>query len=316
MILPVIAALSFCFLPESPVWLVQNGRYDDARKNMMWLQGNDSNKVKGDLQQLISRTEKEQQGNMANDSVWKALFEPAVLKPFLILNLFNIMQILSGTYLVVFYAVDILSTIDGENGEIDTFLAAVLTACVRFIFTILASVLLCIIGRRTLALTSGLGTAITALCLGTFLYLHSPSCTTSSGHFAAICILAYVAANTVGFLILPGVLLGELYPTKIRGFAGGLTFTTFNLVLFAVAKLFPLLKNALGVHGVFWVFGGSSLLASGFLGAILPETQGKSLNEIEDYFNEDHILWMRRRKTQYKKDDSEYIAKLHNNNNV
>ncbi|XP_017780645.1 PREDICTED: facilitated trehalose transporter Tret1 [Nicrophorus vespilloides] len=286
-LLPLIAATLFFVLPESPVWLVKKNRDEDAKRALVWLRGGNNIQAKQELQQLVSRIDSQQNpGN--SKSAWKQMLEPRVIKPFIILNIFNIMQIFSGTYLIVFYAVDILSNISG--GEIDHFLAAVLTACVRFIFTIVASILLAFVGRRTLALASGIGTGISALCLGTFLYFQADC--SGSGYFAAFCVLIYVAANTIGFMILPGVLLGELYPANIRGFIGGLTFTSFNFILFVITKVFPLIRDLIGVHGVFWVFSLSSFFASIFLYLMLPETKGKTLEEIEDYFGQKNILWV------------------------
>lgn len=241
-----------------------------------------------EVEHLINRTEEESITH--RKASWRSFAEPQVLKPFLIINIFNIIQILSGTYLIVFYAVDILSHID--NLKIDGFLAAVLTACVRFVFTIFASILLGVIGRRTLALSSGVGTAISALCLGSFLYLQEEC--RSSGYVSALFAFLYVAANTLGFMILPGVMLGELLPARVRGIAGGITFMLFNFVLFGTAKLFPFVKAQIGVHGVFWFFGAVSLLASVFLFLTLPETKGVTLTQIEDYFSEKNFLWVKR----------------------
>ncbi|EFA10509.1 facilitated trehalose transporter Tret1 [Tribolium castaneum] len=294
-VLPVLAITIFFFLPESPVWLVRNDKPDEARKALVWLRGGNSLQARLETEHLTERIEKEQKIGKTATSTGNVIFRPEVIKPFIIINLFNVMQIFSGTYIIVFYAVDILSHINNQN--LDHFMAAVLTAGVRFIFSIVASALLALIGRRALALTSGLGTTISALCLGTFLYPRDNCAVSDSGgYFAALCVLLYVATNTVGFMILPGVMLGELFPAKVRGLAGGLTFMVFNFVLFATAKAFPVVKNVVGVHGVFWIFGGSGLFASIFLYLMLPETKGKTLSQIEDYFQEGNVTWVARRK--------------------
>ncbi|RZC37090.1 Sugar tr and/or MFS 1 domain containing protein, partial [Asbolus verrucosus] len=301
-ILPTLAITVFFFLPESPVWLVRNNSPDKARKALLWLRGGNAIQARNETEHLIERVELEVKTSKKAETKSEIFFRSEVIKPFIIINLFNLMQIMSGTYIIVFYAVDILSHINGEH--IDHFMAAVLTACVRFVFSLIASLLLAMIGRRALAMTSGLGTAISALCLGTFLYPRDNCFASSSdGHFAALCILLYVATNTVGFMILPGVMLGELFPAKIRGLAGGLTFMIFNFVLFAVAKAFPFVKSVVGMHGVFWIFGGSSLLASLFLYLMLPETKGKTLSQIEDYFQQDNITWVARKRGDANKTD-------------
>lgn len=199
------------------------------------------------------------------------------------------MQLLSGTYLIVFYAVDILKYVQGGQ-KLDHFVVAILTACVRFVFSIIGCFLLAFIGRRTLAMVSGLGTGISAIFLGTFLHQNCQGL----NYVPALFVLIYVATNTLGFLILPGVLLGELFPAKIRGLSGGLTFMVFNLMLFGVSKVFPFVRSVVGISGVFWIFGASSLMACLFLYLALPETKSRSLSEIEDYFQRKGFLWVRR----------------------
>ena len=247
--------------------------------------------AKTELQHLFDRAINDSQQKSC--SHWDEMRSQQVLKPFILVNIFNLMQIFSGTYLLVFYAVDILSVMN--SGSLDNFLAAVLTACVRFTFTLAASILLAKIGRRTLALISGIGTAASALCLGTILYLHIYC---KPDYLTAFFLLLYVAANTVGFMVLPGVMLGELYPARVRGFAGGLTFAIFNITLFGTTKMFPSVRSSIGINGTFWLFGSVSLLASVFLYLMLPETKGKSLSEIEDYFRRSNVLWINRHKVE------------------
>lgn len=294
---PIIAILLYFMLPESPVWLLRHNKIEDAKKALKWLRGNNHDLVQHELDQIVDRMELENKNLKSNEkSSWATLLEPAVLKPFIIMNIFNLLQILSGTYLVVFYAVDILSQIKGTTTN--HFLAAVWTATARFIFNIIAILLLGFVGRRSLSIFSGIGTGITALG---FAFIEYYSCQ-PSGQLAAICILLYVATNSVGFMILPGILLGELYPAKIRGFAGGITFMIFHFAMFSIAKVFPVVQQVIGVHSIFCIFGVTSLIASIFLYLILPETKGKSLSQIEDYFQQKNIFWMNRRKGYYQED--------------
>ncbi|KAJ8920036.1 hypothetical protein NQ315_011686 [Exocentrus adspersus] len=290
---PIAAILAFFFLPESPVWLVRKGEMESAKQSLTWLRGGNCSQAKQEIEILIQRTKID---NELKKTSFNTIFRPEVLKPFIIINVFNVLQICSGTYIIVFYAVDILGHIQGGEG-LDHFLAAVLTACVRFVFSIMASFLLAMIGRRSLAMVSGVGATMSALCLGVVLHQYCHG----NGYLAASFLFLYVATNTVGFMILPGVMLSELFPAKARGLAGGLSFMIFNIVLFVGAKGFPFVKGSVGIAGVFWIFGGASLLASLFLYLTLPETKTQTLNQVEDYFSHSSFLWIKRDKSWKRK---------------
>lgn len=256
--------------------------------------------AKLELQQLVGRVHSEESASR-DISSWRLFFKPQVLKPVVIVNVFNLVQILSGTFLVIFYAVNLISETEGEAGGMDTFLVAVLTAVFRLVFIIIACLLLIWVGRRPLALFSGVGTSVAALGVGTFLYYRDSSQSLNTWIVAGF-ILAYVATNTVGLFVLPGIAIGELLPVRIRGAFGGYIFATFNVLLFFVAKIFPAMLHTMGSHGVFWMFGTSSLLGTVFVYVFFPETKGKSLEEIEDYFAESNIMWLSRKKHQSTND--------------
>lgn len=172
-------------------------------------------------------------------------------------------------------------------------MAAIATALMRLAVTVVACVLLLRVTRRALVLVSGAGTALCTLALA-FILSQGPG----SGITPPALILGYVAFNTLGFFLLPGLMIGELLPTKVRGLCGGYIFCLFNTVLFGFTKLFPVMKNSIGIAGVFGVFGVSSLVATIILFLLLPETKGKSLLQIEQYYQKPNILWISRKKPQ------------------
>lgn len=156
-----------------------------------------------------------------------------------------------------------------------------------------ACVLLLQVTRRFLVMMSGIGTAICALSLA-FLLSNGPG----TGVVPPILILGYVAFNTLGFFPLPGLMIGELLPTKVRGLYGGYIFCLFNTMLFGLTKLYPIIKNNIGMSGVFALFGISSSLATIVIFLLLPETKGKSLIQIEQYYQKSNILWLTRKKAE------------------
>jgi hypothetical protein len=256
--------------------------------------------AKVELQQLVARVDSERtsQEQTANASFWNTFCTPQILKPILIVVVFCLIQIVCGTYLVIFYAVNLISDTGNAADTIDPFLVAVLTALCRLVFITAACFLLFWVGRRPLAIISGLGSSAAALGVGTFIYCSYPVSEQTETWIVTGVILAYVATNTIGFFVLPGIAIGELLPVRIRGYCGGYIFAVFNLSLFFIAKVFPSMLNEIGSHGAFWMFGVTSLLGTLFLYLFYPETKGKTLEEIEDYFAESNVMWLTRKTHQ------------------
>lgn len=294
-----IAIVMFFFYPESHVWLIRRGNIKKGREACVWFRANKIEKANKEVEDLICRFESEK----VEKCNWKCILEPYCLKPLIITTIFNILQTLSGVYVVVFYAADIVDEMGIGKLEISDMLIAVLTALIRMIFSFIACVLLHYIGRRSLALLSGATTSLFSIILGICLYLEV------SSYFMPICLFLYVAANTVGLLILPGIMIGELFPTRVRGIAGGLSYTLFSISIFAVAKVYPFVKRTFRMYGMFSLFGVSSFLLCLLVYFTLPETKGKTLHEVEDYFMEGNILWANRKRTERSIENMEVLMK-------
>ncbi|KAK4875502.1 hypothetical protein RN001_011924 [Aquatica leii] len=286
----IIACIMFIFLPESHIWLVKQNRTEEALKSLTWFR---ANKAQNEIKQIITRLEHQETEERIT---YKILFEPQVLKPLCITIVLNILQTLSGVYIVVFYAIDIVSNIGIEDLEINDMLVAVITALVRMICTILFCILLVYISRRSFTLVSGVSATIFSLILGTCLYFNVKN------YFIPVCLVIYVAAS-VGLLLLPGIMLGEFFPIKARGVAAGLSHTIFSISIFGVAKAYPFFKENLKIYGLFWLFSLSSFLLSVIAYLLLPETKNRTLLEIEDYFSGKNLFWMNRKHKSISKEN-------------
>ncbi|KDR20984.1 facilitated trehalose transporter Tret1-2 homolog isoform X2 [Zootermopsis nevadensis] len=309
--IPLTSFTAFFFVPESPVWLAKKGLVEEAEDAFTWLRG-DEKQAKLELQELLSSIKAQREAEVMELDISneeeadktptimqqiKILSSPSILKPFFIGHIFNLFQILTGTMLVVFYAVDMISETDKNTTG---FTVAQLTAFVRLVFTLLTNTLLYYVPRRTHVTVASSVCACAALTLSCFLFFqtrttHSLSSETSTW-ISTMLILVFIAANTCGFLPLPSTVMSEILPTKIRGLACSYIFAANDALQFCVSKLYPWLKDTLEMHGVFLLFGINALFCCILSHLFLPETQGKSLAEIEEYFRDKNLLWAKRDK--------------------
>jgi SP family facilitated glucose transporter-like MFS transporter 8 len=109
-------------------------------------------------------------------------------------------------------------------------------------------------------------------------------------------ILIYAGSMSFGFFALPSLMIGETQPSHVRGFTCGYIYTMNDLLLGAVVKLYPWLSSSLQIHGLFMFFGISCVMCTIFVYLFLPETQGLTLQQIEDYFRQPNIMWVTRNK--------------------
>lgn len=305
-VFPLAAFIALCLIPESPAWLIRRKKMDEAKKALLWLRGGDMEQMLAEIEILDSSMKADLAKKSANtsfkekvSSAMSTIRDPGVLKPLIIINVFNALQLCSGTYIIVFYAVDMIK--DMGDGNIDSYLVAVVTAVIRFIFSLASCVLLLKMGRRVLGIVSALATSLASLILAGYLIARKEGSSVDI-YVLAVCLLFYVGANTVGLLTLPGLMVGELMPLRARGIGGGCIFFVFNLLLFFMTKCFPWLNSIVGTAGIFTIFGICSLLEGIFIYLALPETKDRTLQEIEEYFQQSNFLWINR--TQTRRNDA------------
>ncbi|XP_069704827.1 facilitated trehalose transporter Tret1-like [Periplaneta americana] len=289
----IVNVVVYSFLHESPVWLVRKNRINEASEVYNWLwRSTRPTQAERDLQEVVNRTNEENNSIPNSSSKWncKRYLRPEFLKPFLIIHIFNLIQVVCGSNLFIFYTVDILSGLK-TDGSLDVNLTTNLTSIVRVVFMAVSCVMLVYVGRRPMSISSGLGSGIVAVVLGILAHVQ-----TVPAWVMIICVLFYVAFNTYGYFVLPAIMVGEILPSKIRCILGGYIYTMNDMAMFGATKIFPSVHTVIGTAGLFWVFGVFSLFCALFLYLLLPETKGRSLVQIERYFLMPNILWLTRNK--------------------
>ncbi|KAM3958343.1 trehalose transporter 1-like protein [Aphomia sociella] len=263
------------FVPESPLWLASKGHMKEAYNSMFWLRQNNSTAQ----QELMEFTKDRKAGETMSFKEKMCLFKRrSVLKPFILLIVFFMFQEMSGIYVILYYAVDFFKSVGTSVNE---FTASIIVGGVRVFMGAVGACLINSFKRKTLAATSG-------LLLGVAM-LGAAICDSVNGPplVKLACVLLHVSFSMVGFLQLPWIMSGELYPQDIRGVMSGATSCCAYVLIFFNIKTYPQLENLLTSNGTLYLFGGCALLGAAYCLWFLPETKGKSLTEIMRQFDEE-----------------------------
>lgn len=228
-----------------------------------------------DLVESISKSNASGKKN----SKWRELKKPELYKPLSIMIAFFAFQQFSGIFVVFVYA----AQFSLEAGvAIDPLLMAVFIGLTRVVTTLLMGFISDKFGRRPPAMFSGVGMFLSMMGLAACAAYSLKE--TSYNWVPAFLLIAFIFSCTLGFLTLPFAMIAELYPQKTRGFAAGLTICAGYFMSFINIKTYPNLVKSLGNEIIFMFYGAVSLLGIFFVYFILPETKGKSLQEIENHF--------------------------------
>ena len=160
----------------------------------------------------------------------------------------------------------------------DAFFQSVLVSVINLLLTLFALRLVDRAGRKTLIL-AGTGLQFISLALvGWFYHVHG------SGVAILIFVMSFVAGHAFGNGVACWVIISEIYPTKVRGRGMSIATTALWLVGYLGNQMFPVMQKEWGSDGTFWVFSGGALLTIVLVGWLIPETKGKSLEEITRFW--------------------------------
>ncbi|XP_015602612.1 facilitated trehalose transporter Tret1 isoform X2 [Cephus cinctus] len=285
-IIPLVSLMLMFLFPETPSYLISRDRPQEAKSALRRFRGNNYNLDK-EMDALVNFSNKNNIKRLTGfREIMTAILKPNAIKPFILLFLYFLIYQWSGTNALTFYAVDIIKD---SGATVDKYLATVILGVVRLASTIAACILCRRCGRRPLTLISSIGCGLSMVGLGSYMWLleywKSINIPATWTWVPIFCIFAYTITCTLGFLVIPWVMIGEVYPTQIRGVIGGITTMSAHAFIFTVVKTYPLLADSLTRHGTFILYGCISLVGTIYFYVCLPETKGKTLQEIEDYFS-------------------------------
>jgi sugar porter (SP) family MFS transporter len=274
-----VFAVGMIFLPESPRWLARKGHHEAARKVLGRIRtsaGADAEMK--DIEAALQHAE--EHGRLSD------LLHPSLRAALVVGIGLAILQQITGINTVIYYAPLIIQSagIPSASGAI---LATAGIGVVNVLMTIVSMWLIDRAGRRPLLLTGIAGMIVTLFALG--YAFHSPMHGGSLATVAVICMMLYVASFAISLGPIFWLLISEIYPLTVRSSAEGLS-ATFNWgANLLVSLTFLTLLQLMGASRTFWLYGVFAIGAWIFSYYLVPETKGRTLEEIEEFWRKRHV---------------------------
>ncbi len=259
--------------PESPRWLMANGKRSEAVDTLIKIGGEDF--VKNDLPEIEASLKTENKGEKI---ALKELFRGKTGKIVLIGTLIAAFQQITGINAVIMFSPDMFKAAGIQS---DVALAnSMLVGFVNFLMTIVALWLVDSKGRKTLLLWGAVGMAVS---LAYLTYEFSKETQNPVGVLVAL--LIYISFFAASFAPVMWVIISEIYPNQIKGLAMSFSTAVSWLCTFLTIQFTPIISGSMGMQWVFAIFGIFSVIAFVFVKIWIPETKGKSLEQIQKEMN-------------------------------
>ena len=263
------------FIPESPRWLIVKQQKEKAADIFTKIF-----KTKEEVEFQIAETEKVLQIQAEETSDWKVLIQPGFRKAVLIGCAIAILGQFMGVNAVLYYGPSIFESSGLSRG--DSLFYQALIGTVNMLTTILALLIIDKIGRKKLVYIGVSGMIVSLVCIG--LYFSFAEVLGLTSIFLLICFLAYIffCAGSISAVIF--VFLSEMYPTRIRGLAMSIATLSLWIGTYLIGQLTPWMLETLTPSGTFFLFATMCIPYMLIVWKLMPETAGKSLEEIERFW--------------------------------
>eukprot|EP00064_Thunnus_orientalis_P016550 superscaffoldBa00003311_g16616 len=291
---PTLLMVCMCFMPETPRFLLSQGKRREAEEALRFLRGPDA-PVEWECARIEDACDEQGSSFQMSD-----LKDPGVYKPLVIGIMLMIFQQLTGINAIMFYAENIFEQAHFKDSD----LASVIVGLIQVVFTGVAALIMDKAGRKLLLIMSGVAMAISTTAFGVYFYLiskvHSTTLTSDLvldvqsqvaeephadlAWLALASMAIFITGFALGWGPIPWLIMSEIFPLKVRGFASAVCVLTNWSMAFIVTKTFQDMMILLTSAGTFWLFASMCTLNVIFTIALIPETKGKTLEQIEAIF--------------------------------
>ena len=263
----IVFTVASIFLPESPRWLLTHGLGNEARAVLTRIGG--ATYAGGEIAGIEDALTVENQ----QTSSWRELLRPRIRRIVFIGIALAVLQQWTGINTLFNYAAEVYHS--AGYGANDIFLNIVITGAINLVFTVFSMLLVDKLGRRWMMLLGCVGIGISHMLCG-FAYRSAwPASTVLTLTLCAIACYALTLAP------ITWVLIAEIFPNRVRSHGVSAAVSSLWIASFLLTYTFPMLNERLGTSGIFFVYGVICMAGFLFVAWFVPETKGRTLEQIE-----------------------------------
>lgn len=270
-VIPGVAlSVGMFLLRDTPRWYASKGRWDEAKSVLARAAPGEEDEQLGAIRKNIEQTE---------HSSWRELLRKGLRAALIAGILLAVFQQFTGINTVIYYA-PIVVGYTGFGPKSGSLEGAIIVGVVNVLATIVAIFLVDRVGRRALLLTGVTGMLITLAAMGVMFRIGA----SHVGIILLITLLVYIVCFAIGLGPVYWLMSSEIFPNRLRG-SGASASTTANWgANLLVSITFLTLINSIGQSVTFWIYGFFALLCLIYVWRAIPETKGRPLEKIEEYW--------------------------------
>ncbi|KAJ8879146.1 hypothetical protein PR048_019752 [Dryococelus australis] len=283
---PILFGATFAFMPETPVFFLkvrhlQMNQPEKARSSLRWLRGPDYD-IEQEMWEMQQTVEEEQKSKASLRELFSTV---GTVKGLVVsVGLLSLQQ-MSGVNTATFYTTIIFKE---AGSTLSPSHATIIVGACQVVFTLVSGLVVDRLGRKVLLIASDAVMSLCMFALGAFFFMrYTEQDVSTLGWLPVSSVGIFFAAYALGYGPLPWVVMAEVFLPSVKGLAGAASCVVNWLLAFVVTKFFADMVAAFGTHTTFWIFAVLSLLGIAFVYFVVPETKGKTTEEIFKELNGD-----------------------------
>ncbi|CAH0721286.1 unnamed protein product, partial [Brenthis ino] len=272
-----VFAAAFFFMPETPTYYLLKEDREAAAQCLCTIRGKSRSGVEAELNLIAADVA----ASMEKTATLSDVFRGSNFKAFYISSALVFFQQFSGINAVLFYMTDIFAA---SGTDLNPAVATIIIGAVQLVASFITPFVVDRLGRRLLLLVSACGTAIGLTLLGTFFLLAKMEdpIVDSISFLPVLSLVLFIVTYCWGLGPLPWAVMSELFPIEVKAVASPIATAFCWILSFLVTKFFPTISDSIGMHVGFFIFAVCCTCAFFFTLFLVPETKGKSFQEIQE----------------------------------